>query len=157
MSFSLSSLFRKSRKNDAPTATGAAGNTARPEPKFKVLAWVGTHYTFKFDQASFPKGYLNLWFEYPDIGAEFVSSHMGGFVSGFRLVAIRNREQGTPGTNVIYQVDRGHSVSVPGVDIVPGESVIGVEDCDFKCEMTVSFRPSTDHADGMVPLFSHEI
>ena len=157
MSFSLSSLFRKSRKNDAPTATGAAGNTARPEPKFKVLAWVGTHYTFKFDQASFPKGYLNLWFEYPDIGAEFVSSHMGGFVSGFRLVAIRNREQGTPGTNVIYQVDRGHSVSVPGVDIVPGESVIGILDCDFSCMMTVSFRPWVDRIDGMVPLCSHEI
>lgn len=72
------------------------------KPKFEVLRWVGTHFTGKFDQASFSKGYLNIWFEYSDVGEEFFKSQMEGFISGFKLVSIRNKEFGLSGTNFIF-------------------------------------------------------
>lgn len=126
-------------------------------PKYEVLRWVGTHFTGKFDQASFSKGYLNIWFEYSNVGEEFFKSQMEGFVSGFKLVSIRNKEFGLSGTNFIFQVDPQHYVPIPGVEFKAGESVIGVQDCDFCCIMKVSFRPSLDTFDGSIPLYEWEI
>ena len=127
------------------------------KPKFEVLMWVGTHFTAKFDQESFPKGYLNIWFEYSKIGNEFISEHIDGFISGFKLISIRNNEFGQPGTNVIYQIDPQNRMSIPDVEFNDGESVIGVQDCDFQCMMKVSFRPSLDTLDGSIPLYEWEI
>lgn len=127
------------------------------KPKFEVLRWVGTHFTGKFDQASISKGYLNFWFEYSNVGEEFFKSQMEGFVSGFKLVSIRNKEFGLSGTNFIFQVDPQHYVPIPGVEFKAGESVIGVQDCDFSCIMKVSFRPSLDTLNGSIPLYEWEI
>ena len=127
------------------------------KPKFEVLMWVGTHFTAKFDQASFSNGYLNIWIEYPMAGEEFVRNHMEGFISGFKLISIRNNECGQSGTNFIFQVDPQHHAPIPEVDLKAGESVIGVQDCDFQCMMKVSFRPSLDTLDGSIPLYNWEI
>lgn len=127
------------------------------KPRFEVLRWVGTHFTGKFDQASFSNGYLNIWFEYTMIGGEFISEHIDGFISGFKLISIRNNEFGQPGTNVIYQIDPQNRMSIPDVEFNDGESVIGVQDCDFQCMMKVSFRPSLDTLDGSIPLYEWEI
>lgn len=119
--------------------------------------WVGTHFTVKFDQESFPKGYLNIWFENSKIGEEFIKEHIEGFISGFKLISIRNNEFGQLGTNVIYQIDPQNRMSIPDVEFNDGESVIGVQDCDFQCMMKVSFRPSLDTLDGSIPLYEWEI
>ncbi len=127
------------------------------KPKFEVLMWVGTHFTGKFDQASFSNGYLNIWFEYTMIGERFIREHIEGFISGFKLISIRNNEFGQPGTNVIYQIDPQNRMPIPDVEFKEGESVIGVRDCDFKCMMKVSFRPSLDTLDGSILLYEWEI
>lgn len=44
--------------------------TETAKPKFEVLMWQGTHFTCKFDQASFSNGYLNVWLEYSDVNAK---------------------------------------------------------------------------------------
>ena len=125
--------------------------------EFEDLHWVGNHYTFKFRQDTFPAGFLNLWFEYSDLNEAFVHRHMDGHVSGFSRIAIKPQEDGQPGTNIIYMIDPVHHAPVPGVEINPGESVIGIMDCDFKCLMRMSFRPSPFTTDGMVVLFEREI
>lgn len=127
------------------------------KPKFKVLMWQGTHFTAKFDQASFPKGYLNVWLEYSDVNAETVRRQTEGFVSGFKLIAIRNKEFGESGTNIIYQIAPENYVPIPRVDFTKGESVFGIQDFDFNCMMKVSFRPSLDSVDGLIPLYEWEI
>ena len=127
------------------------------KPKFEVLRWVGTHFTGKFDQTSFPKGYLNIWFENSKIGEEFIKEHIEGFISGFKLISIRNNEFGQLGTNVIYQIDPQNRMPIPDVKFNDGESMIGVQDCDFQCMMKVSFRPSLDTLDGSIPLYEWEI
>lgn len=127
------------------------------KPKFKVLMWVGTHFTCKFDQASFPDGYINVWFEYSEVGEEFIRRETEGFVSGFKLIAIRNKEFGQPGTNFIYKIDTQDYKPISEVDFEEGESVIGFMDCDFSCIMKVSFRPSLDTLDGSILLYEWEI
>ncbi|MCR4847738.1 MAG: hypothetical protein K5920_02660 [Bacteroidales bacterium] len=127
------------------------------KPKFEVLMWQGTHFTAKFEQASFPKGYLNVWLEYSEIREETVRRQTEGFVSGFRLIAIRNEEFGQPGTNIIYQIDPEDHTLIPKIDIKEGESVFGIQDFDFNCIMKVSFRPSLDNLDGLIPLYEWEI
>ena len=127
------------------------------KPKFEVLMWQGTHFTAKFEQASLPKGYLNVWLEYSDVSEKIVKSQTEGFVSGFRLIAIRNEEFGKPGTNIIYQIDPENHTPIPGVDFKEGESVFGIQDFDFNCIMKVSFRPSLDNVDGLIPLYEWEI
>ena len=118
--------------------------------------WQGTHFTAKFEQASFPKGYLNVWLEYSNVSEETVRRQTGGFVSGFRLIAIRNEELGKRGTNIIYQIDTENHTPIPGVDF-KGESVYGIQDFDFNCKMKVSFRPSLDNVDGLILLYEWEI
>lgn len=127
------------------------------KPQFEVLMWQGTHFTAKFEQASFPKGYLNVWLEYSDVREETVRRQTEGFVSGFRLIAIRNEEFGQPGTNIIYQIDPEDHTLIPKIDIKEGESVFGIQDFDFNCLMKVSFRPSLDNLDGLIPLYEWEI
>lgn len=131
--------------------------TETTKPVFEVLMWQGTHFTAKFEQASFPKGYLNVWLEYSKIKEEIVKSHTEGFISGFRLIAIRNEEFGKPGTNIIYQIAPENYTPIPRVDFKVGESVFGIQDFDFKCSMKVSFRPSLDTVDGFIPLYKWEI
>ena len=130
--------------------------TSQP-PKYQVLGWVGNHHVCKFEQASFPKGYLNIWLEYSNIDEGFIHRHIDGFVSGFELVAIRNREGGKEGTNLIYRLDTAHAASIPGVELLPGESAIGIMDCDFSCLMVMSFRPSLDTLEGMAEFYRWEI
>lgn len=122
-------------------------------PRYELLMWVYAHFCFKFYQDSFPKGYLNIWLEDSNIDADFIHRHTEGYVSGFKLVDIRNNEDGKPGTNIIFQIDKSHSALIPHIDIKPGESVLCFQDCDFSCEMRVSFRPSIDDTSGMVQLF----
>lgn len=131
--------------------------TETTRPVFEVLMWQGTHFTAKFEQASFPKGYLNVWLEYSDVSEKIVREQTEGFVSGFRLIAIRNEEFGKPGTNIIYQIDPENHSSIPRVDFKEGESVFGIQDFDFNCIMKVSFRPSLDNVDGLIPLYEWEI
>lgn len=131
--------------------------TETAKPKFEVLMWQGTHFTCKFDQASFSNGYLNVWLEYSDVNAETVRRQTEGFVSGFKLIAIRNKEFGESGTNIIYQIAPENYVPIPSVDFNKGESVFGIQDFDFNCMMKVSFRPSLDSVEGLIPLYDWEI
>lgn len=137
--------------------TSRNGHQLTDNIKFEVLMWCGAYFTAKFDQKSFPHGYLNIWLEYSDIDDEFVKRHTDGFVSGFRLIAIRNKEFGEKGTNIIYQVNPWLYVPIPDVQFQPTESVIGIRDCDFNCRMKVSFRPSLDNLEGLIPLYEWEI
>lgn len=129
----------------------------KDQPKFEALMWVGNHFTLKFDQADFSQGYLNIWFEYSNVGEEFIRRHTEGFVSGLKLISIRNKEFGLSGTNFIFQIAPQHYVPIPEVEFTAGESVIGVQDCDFSCIMKISFRPSLDTLDGSIPLYEWEI
>ena len=123
----------------------------------KALGWVNTHFTFVLNQTVFTKGYLNIWLEYSNIDADFIHRHIDGFVSGLQLVDIRNREGGVSGTNLIYRIYTEDTASIPDMEIHPGESVIGLQDCDFSCRIIVSSRPSLDDTTGMVRLYEYEI
>ncbi len=46
-----------------------------------------------------------------------------------------------------------HYVPIPNVSFGVGESVLGLKDCDFKCDMKVAYRPSLDSTEEMEPLF----
>lgn len=134
-------------------------STQEPQiPRYQVLGWAGgNHFFGKFDLASFRSGYLNVWLEYTDLYDGFLKRHMEGYVSGFRFVSRRSMEGGKPGTNLIFQPAPEHHVDVPGVEILPGEAVIGIMDFDFQCKMVVSYRPSLHSLEGMVLLYEHEI
>lgn len=88
---------------------------------------------------------------------ETVRRQTEGFVSGFKLIAIRNEEFGESGTNIIYQIVPENYVPIPSVDFNKGESVFGIQDFDFNCMMKVSFRPSLDSVEGLIPLYDWEI
>lgn len=127
------------------------------EPKIDALWWVGTHFAFKIYQESFKGGYLNIWYEYGNINDDFLRWHTDGFISGLKLVAIRNCENGEPGSNVIYEIDSNHFASIPNVQHNSGESIIGIQDCDFKCKIKVGYRPSLDNPQDIQVLFEYEI
>ena len=129
----------------------------KKEPKIKALWWVEAHFTFKIIQETFKGGYLNIWYEYGNINEDFLHRHTDGFISGLKLVAIRNRENGEPGSNVIYEIDPCHFASIPNVQCNPGESIIGIQDCDFKCAIRVGYRPDLDNPQNIQVLFKYEI
>ena len=125
-----------------------------------VLGWSGphnVHYTFKIKQSQFVGGYLNVWVEYHNVGRDFIDEHTRGVISGLELVDIRNDEGGDPGTSFIYEVAPSNANSIKNVEIANGESVLGLQDCDFKCVMRIFFRPRLDTNEGMLLLHEHEI
>lgn len=129
-------------------------------PSIDVLGWSGphnVHYTFKIKQSQFTEGYLNVWVEYNDVGRDFIDSQTKGVVSGLELVDIRNDEDGESGTSFIYIVAPANSNSIRNVEICKGESVLGLQDCDFKCRMRIYYRPRLDTKEGMLLLHEHEI
>lgn len=132
----------------------------KESPTIELLGWSGPwniHYTFKIKQSQFSDGYLNVWVEYHDVGKEFIDSQTKGVISGFELVDIRNSEDGEPGTSFIYKVVPPNYNSIKNVEIAKGESVLGVQDCDFKCRMRIYYRPRLDTKEGMLLLHEHEI
>ena len=132
----------------------------KESPSIDVLGWSGphnVHYTFKIKQSQFAGGYLNVWVEYHDVGRDFIDSHTNGVVSGLELVDIRNGEGGEPGTSFIYKVAPSNANSIKNVEIANGESVLGLQDCDFNCCMRIYFRPIFDTKEGMLLLHEHEI
>ena len=132
----------------------------KESPSIDVLGWSGphnVHYTFKIKQSQFAGGYLNVWVEYHDIGRDFIDSHTNGVVSGLELVDIRNGESGEPGTSFIYKIAPSNANSIKNVEIANGESVLGLQDCDFNCCMRIYFRPRLDTKEGMLLLHEHEI
>ena len=132
----------------------------KESPSIDVLGWSGphnVHYTFKIKQSQFAGGYLNVWVEYHDVGRDFIDSHTNGVVSGLELVDIRNGEGGEPGTSFIYKVAPSNANSIKNVEIANGESVLGLQDCDFNCCMRIYFRPRLDTKEGMLLLHEHEI
>ena len=137
-------------------------NTVSPKdsPTIEVLGWCGSrnvHYTFKIKQSQFANGYLNVWLEYHNVDRDFIDSHTCGAVSGLELVDIRNGEDGGPGTSFIYKVAPSNVNSIKNVEITKGESVLGLQDCDFKCCMKIYYRPRLDTQEGMLLLHEHEI
>ena len=146
----LSDFFHRKKGDAAPAADSRT-------PRYRVLGWAGNHFFGKFDQASFRTGYLNVWLEYSDLYEGFLEKHMNGFFSGFEFVTMRSREDGQPGTNIIFRPEPGSHADIPGVEILPGESVMGIKDFDFQCRMVVSYRPSLQSVVGMVHLYEHEI
>ena len=129
----------------------------KESPSIDVLGWSGphnVHYTFKIKQSQFAGGYLNVWVEYHDVGRDFIDSHTNGVVSGLELVDIRN---GEPGTSFIYKTAPSNANSIKNVWIANGESVLGLQDCDFNCCMRIYFRPRLDTKEGMLLLHEHEI
>ena len=129
-------------------------------PLIDVLGWSGphnVHYTFKIKQSQFVGGYLNVWVEYHNVGRDFIDEHTRGVISGLELVGIRNDEGGEPGTSFIYEVAHSNANSIKNVEIAKGKSVLGLQDCDFKCRMKVYFRPRLDTNEGMLLLHEHEI
>lgn len=132
----------------------------KESPSIDVLGWSGphnVHYTFKIKQSQFAGGYLNVWVEYHDVGRDFIDSHTNGVVSGLELVDIRNGEGGEPGTSFIYKTAPSNANSIKNVWIANGESVLGLQDCDFNCCMRIYFRPRLDTKEGMLLLHEHEI
>ena len=132
----------------------------KESPSIDVLGWSGphnVHYTFKIKQSQFAGGYLNVWVEYHDVGRDFIDSHTNGVVSGLELVDIRNGEGGEPGTSFIYKVAPSNANSITNVEIANGESVLGLQDCDFNCCMRIYFRPRLDTKEGMLLLHEYEI
>ena len=132
----------------------------KESPSIDVLGWSGphnVHYTFKIKQSQFAGGYLSVWVEYHDVGRDFIDSHTNGVVSGLELVDIRNGEGGEPGTSFIYKVAPSNANSIKNVEIANGESVLGLQDCDFNCCMRIYFRPRLDTKEGMLLLHEHEI
>lgn len=105
----------------------------------------------------FANGYLNVWIEYDNVGRDFIDSHTCGVVSGLELVDIRNGEDGESGTSFIYKVSPSNVNSIKNVEVARGESVLGLQDCDFKCCMRIYFRPRLDTQEGMKLLHEHEI
>ena len=129
-------------------------------PSIDVLGWSGphnVHYTFKIKQSQFSDGYLNIWVEYHNVGKDFIDRHTQGVVSGLELVDMRNDEDGGSGTSFIYKVAPSNVNSIKNVEIAKGESVLGLQDCDFKCCMRIYFRPRIDTQEGMLLLHEHEI
>lgn len=132
----------------------------KASPSIDVLGWSGphnVHYTFKIKQSQFVGGYLNVWVEYHNVGRDFIDEHTRGVISGLELVGIRNDEGGAPGTSFIYEVAPSNANSIKNVEIAKGESVLGLQDCDFNCRMKVYFRPRLDTNEGMLLLHEHEI
>ena len=132
----------------------------KESPSIDVLGWSGphnVHYTFKIKQSQFAGGYLNVWVEYHDVGRDFIDSHTNGVVSGLELVDIRNGEGREPGTSFIYKIVPSNANSIKNVEIANGESVLGLQDCDFNCVMKVYFRPRLDTQERMLLLHEHEI
>ena len=78
---------------------------------------------------------------------------MNGYFSGFEFVTMRSREDGQPGTNIIFRPNPEHQAVIPGLEILSGESVMGIKDFDFQCRMVVSYIPSLLSFEGMVPLY----
>ena len=135
--------------------TGKTGN-----PTIEILGWSGprnVHYTFKIKQGQFANGYLNVWIEYHNAGRDFIDNHTSGVISGLELVDIRNGEDGGSGTSFIYKVTPSNVNSIKNVEMARGESVLGLQDCDFKCRMRIYFRPRLDTQEGMKLLHEHEI
>ena len=129
-------------------------------PTIDVLGWSGphnVHYTFKIKQSQFADGYLNVWVENHNVGKDFIDRHTNGVVSGLELVDIRNDESGETGTSFIYKVAPSNVNSIKNIEIADGESVLGLQDCDFQCRMKVYFRPRLDTKEGMLLLHEHEI
>lgn len=132
----------------------------KERPAIDVLGWSGprnVHYTFKIKQSQFAEGFLNVWVEYHNVGRDFIDEHTSGVIAGLELVDIRNDEDGEPGTSFIYKVAPSNVNSIKNVEIANGESVLGLQDCDFKCGMRIYFRQSLDTKDGMLLLHEHEI
>lgn len=141
---------RKSRRTDIQ----------KERPTIEMLGWSGphnVHYTFKIRQSQFADGYLNVWVEYHNVDRDFIDSQTQGVVSGLELVDIRNDEDGEPGTSFIYKVAPSNTKSIKNVEIAEGESVLGLQDCDFNCCMRIYFRPRLDTKEGMLLLHEHEI
>jgi len=144
-------VFKRKTKNNV---------LQKERPTIDVLGWSGpynVHYTFKIKQSQFAEGFLSVWVEYRNVGMEFIDKHTNGVISGLELVDIRNDEDGEPGTSFIYKVATSNMDNVKNVEIANGESVLGLQDCDFKCGMRIYFRPSLDTKDGMLLLHEHEI
>ena len=132
----------------------------KASPSIDVLGWSGphkVHYTFKIKQSQFVGGYLNVWVEYHNVGRDFIDEHTRGVISGLELVGIRNDEGGEPSTSFIYEVAPSNANSIKNVEIAKGESVLGLQECDFKCRMKIYFRPRLDTNEGMLLLHEHEI
>lgn len=143
------SLFRKILHHDSDIT-----------PNIDVIGWSGpgsVYFTFKIKQKEFQNSYLNIWFEYDDLSIDFIKNHTEGVISGLRLVDIRHKESGEIGTSFLYEIAAEECPPIAGVKKEKGESVIGIQDCDFKCSIRVSFRPQFETTLGMQLLYQGEI
>lgn len=132
----------------------------KEKPTIEVLGWSGPesiHYTFKIKQSQFADGYLNVWVEYNNVGKDFIETHTNNVISGLELIDIKNEEDGEHGTSFIYKVAPLNTTLIKNVEIEKGESVLGLQDCDFSCCMKVFYRPRLHTREGMLLLHEHEI